>query len=71
MPIVANASEATVIFLQSHPAWIAAQQRDHQLEEEMRRHPAFLGRQRAAERSAEVAVSTRDLTVCPGADTPA
>lgn len=38
---MANASEATVIFLQSHPAWIAAQQRDHQLEEEMRRHPAF------------------------------
>lgn len=68
---MANASEATVIFLQSHPAWIAAQQRDNQLEEEMRRHPAFLGRQRAAERSAEVAVSTRDLTVCPGADTPA
>lgn len=68
---MANASEATVIFLQSHPAWITAQQRDHQLEEEMRRHPAFLGRQRAAERSAEVAVSTRDLTVCPGADTPA
>lgn len=43
---MANASEATVIFLQSHPAWIAAQQRDHQLEEEMRRHPAFLGRTR-------------------------
>lgn len=67
---MANASEATVIFLQSHPAWIAAQQRDHQLEEEMRLHPAFwVGN--AAERSAEVAVSTRDLTVCPGADTPA
>lgn len=63
---------ATAAVLITAPAvHSAAQQRDHQLEEEMRRHPAFLGRQRAAERSAEVAVSTRDLTVCPGADTPA
>lgn len=57
---MANASEANVIFLQSHPVWTAARQRECQRQEEMRRHPAFLARQRAA-----------DFRACPGADAPA
>jgi hypothetical protein len=66
--IVANASEATVIFLQSHPVWTAARQRECQRREEMRRHPAFLARQRAAALGRDVAA---DFRACPGADAPA
>ncbi|KAA1249970.1 hypothetical protein F0Q45_12240 [Mycobacterium simiae] len=67
---MANASEATVIYLHSHPAWIAAQRRDSQLLAEMRRHPAYLGRQRAAAMAGDAgtAVPTRAWT---SADAPA
>lgn len=44
---MANASGATVIDLQSHPLWTAAQRRERQLQDAMRRHPAYIGRQRA------------------------
>lgn len=44
---MANASEAKVIDLLSHPLWTAAQRRERQLEAAMRRHPAYIGRQRA------------------------
>ncbi|OSC37218.1 hypothetical protein [Mycobacterium decipiens] len=71
MTIVAKAAEATVIFLESHPVWVAAQQREKRVQEEMRRHPAFLGRQRAAERGGDVAVGGRDFRACHGSDTPA
>ena len=38
---MAKAREATVIFLQSHPAWIAAQREEQARAEAMRRHPSF------------------------------
>ncbi|WP_081290512.1 hypothetical protein [Mycobacterium asiaticum] len=44
---MANASGAKVIYLQSHPLWTAAQRRERELHEAMRRHPAFIGKQRA------------------------
>jgi hypothetical protein len=46
--IVANTPEGTVIFLQSHPAWAAAQRRQRERNDAMRRHPSFRARQRAA-----------------------
>ncbi|SON63686.1 hypothetical protein MSIMFI_05217 [Mycobacterium simulans] len=71
LTIVASASGAKVICLQSHPAWAAAQRRERQLQEEMRRHPAYLGRQRAAAMGGDVAIGVRNFAVCPGTDTPA
>jgi hypothetical protein len=35
---------ATVIHLESHPAWQAAQRRAHDRAEAMRRHPAYQSR---------------------------
>jgi hypothetical protein len=67
---VANTSGATVISLQSHPAWIAAQEHARQRSEAMRRHPAFLARKLAAQ-GADRAVGVRNFTVYSGADTPA
>ncbi|WP_366521398.1 hypothetical protein [Mycobacterium sp.] len=46
--IVANTPEGTVIFLQSHPVWAAAQRRDRERSAAMRRHPSYRARQRAA-----------------------
>ncbi|MCV7145545.1 hypothetical protein [Mycobacterium riyadhense] len=68
---MASASGAKVIHLQSHPAWAAAQQRERQLQEEMRRHPAYLGRQRAAALGGDLAIGARNFAVCPSTDTPA
>lgn len=39
-----NASNATVVSLQSHPVWTAAQRRAQQRKDAMRRHPAFQSR---------------------------
>ena len=50
---MANASGATVVFLQSHPAWAAAQRRERARIEAMRRHPSFLAKQRAAARAGD------------------
>jgi hypothetical protein len=69
--IVANASEATVIFLHSHPAWVAAQRHADERREAMRRHPSFLARQRAAASGGEVAPVIRDFKVYSGTDTSA
>jgi hypothetical protein len=55
-----------VIFLHSHPTWVAAQQRARQRNESMRRHPS--SRQRAA---GDVAVIFPSLRLHPSADTPA
>jgi len=63
---VANATGATVIFLHSHPTWVAAQQRARLRNESMRRHPS--SRQRAA---GDVAVIFPSLRLHPSADTPA
>ena len=37
---MANSSGATVIFLQTHPRWIAAQRQARELSEAMGRHPS-------------------------------
>ncbi|ORA80918.1 hypothetical protein BST29_15615 [Mycobacterium malmoense] len=66
---MASASVATVIFLQSHPTWIAAQRRAQERSETMRRHPSFPARRRAAA-SGDDAV-TRDFKVYFSTDTPA
>jgi len=68
---VANGSGATVIFLHSHPAWIAAQQRARQRSDAMRRHPSSRFRQHAAASGGDVPSLARDLRLRPGADTPA
>jgi len=39
-----NTGGATVVNLKSHPAWLAAQRRDRDLAEAMRRHPASQSR---------------------------
>jgi hypothetical protein len=52
---VANAAGEKVIFLHSHPAWLAAQRRARERSEAMRRHPSFLARQRAAASGDDVA----------------
>lgn len=66
---MANASGATVIFLQSHPAWAAAQQHARQRSEAMHRHPSFLARQRAAARGVDAGPVVRNLRVCAGPKT--
>ncbi len=43
-----NASGANVIFLHSHPTWVAAQGRERERREAMRRHPSFVARRAAA-----------------------
>jgi hypothetical protein len=43
-----SASEARVIFLHSHPTWIAAQRRERERREAMRRHPSFIARRAAS-----------------------
>jgi hypothetical protein len=41
---MASAPNATVISLQSHPAWAAAERRAQERMEAMRRHPSFQSR---------------------------
>jgi Ni/Fe-hydrogenase subunit HybB-like protein len=71
LTIVADAAGATVIFLHSHPAWVAAQRRAHERSESMRRHPSFLARRRAAASGAGVVPVTRNFKVYSGTDTSA
>nr|WP_082129486.1 hypothetical protein [Mycobacterium haemophilum] len=66
---MANASGATVVFLQSHPAWAAAQRHARQRSEAMRRHPSFLARQRAAARGVDTGPVIRNFRVCTGSKT--
>ncbi|RFZ57311.1 hypothetical protein MSS2_01443 [Mycobacterium marinum] len=68
---VTNAPEAEVIYLQSHPMWLAARQRENQRLEEMRRHPAYLGRQRAAAMGVDVSSMGSAARAWPSADSPA
>lgn len=39
-----NTAGSTVVYLESHPAWRAAQRRERDLADAMRRHPAFQSR---------------------------
>jgi hypothetical protein len=66
--IVADAPGATVIFLQSHPAWIAARRLERERRAAMRRHPSYLARRQAAASGGRV---TRDFKLYSGTDTPA
>jgi len=71
LTIVADASGATVIFLHSHPAWIAAQRRARERGEAMGRHPSFLARRRAAASGADVVPVIRNFKVYSSTDTSA
>ncbi|WP_081288536.1 hypothetical protein [Mycobacterium asiaticum] len=68
---MANSSEANVIYLQSHPRWAAAQRRERQLQEAMRRHPAHIGRQRAAAAGGAVHARDRAFGLYSTGDAPA
>jgi hypothetical protein len=57
LTIVANASGATVVFLQSHPVWAAAQRRERERREAMRRNPSFLAKRAAAQSGDSQALS--------------
>jgi len=68
---VASESEANVIYLQSHPIWTAAHRRERQLQEAMRRHPAYIARQRAAAMGGAVSAEHSDFGRYSTADAPA
>lgn len=68
---MANTQEGTVVFLQSHPVWAAAQRRERERSEAMRRHPSFRARQRAAASGSAVIPLIRNLKVCSSGNTPA
>lgn len=68
---MANTTEGTVIFLQSHPAWAAAQRRERERNEAMRRHPSFRARQRAAVGGSAVIPLVRDFKVYSSTNTSA
>lgn len=61
LAVMALASGATVIVLQSHPVWVAAQQRGRERSEAMRRHPSFFARKLSAARG-DNDISTREPT---------
>nr|WP_232002214.1 hypothetical protein [Mycobacterium sp. 1482292.6] len=67
---MANTPEGTVIFLQSHPAWAAAQRRERERNAAMRRHPSFRARQRAAAGNPVVPL-VRDFKLYSSGNTPA
>lgn len=68
---MANKSEGTVIFLQSHPLWAAARRRERERNEAIRRHPSFRARQRAAASGSPVSPMIRDFKLFSGTNTPA
>nr|WP_084298756.1 hypothetical protein [Mycobacterium genavense] len=68
---MANAPESTVIFLQSHPAWIAAQRRERERAESIRRHPSFRARRGDARVGQAVAAGSRRFKLFSTGDTPA
>ncbi|WP_139272971.1 hypothetical protein [Mycobacterium paraffinicum] len=68
---MANTPGATVIFLQSHPLWTAAQRQERERNEAMRRHPAFRARQRAAASGGDVVPLVRDFKLYSSTNTPA
>lgn len=68
---MANTTGATVIFLQSHPIWTAAQRHERERSEAMRRHPAFRARHRAAVAGGEVVPLVRDFKLYSSTNTPA
>ncbi len=65
---MADAPGATVIFLQSHPAWVAARRLERERRAAMRRHPSYLARRHAAASGDQV---TRNFKLYSSTDTPA
>jgi len=68
---VADTSEATVIVLDSHPAWIAAQRRARERAEAMLRHPSCQARRRAAAGGNTAVADIRRFAGYSSSDTPA
>lgn len=68
---MADAQGATVVFLQSHPAWIAARRQERERRAAMRRHPSFLARRQAAASGGKAASGVRDFKLYSSTDTPA
>jgi hypothetical protein len=63
---MASASNATVIPLQSHPAWAAAERRAQERMDAMRRHPSFQSRLHRAVLGEASGAVVRELRVCRG-----
>ncbi len=68
---MANTSEGTVIFLQNHPAWVAARRRERERNEAMRRHPSCRLRQRAGAAGNAVVPLVRNFKLYSSGNTPA
>jgi hypothetical protein len=68
---VANQSGATVIFLESHPLWAAAQRRQRERADAIRRHPSYLARQRGHRAARDNAAVIRSFKTYSSSDTPA
>lgn len=68
---MANTHEGTVIFLQSHPLWTAAQRRERERDEAMRRHPSYRARQRVASSDNPVVPLVRNFKLYSSGNTPA
>jgi hypothetical protein len=60
---MASAPDATVIPIQSHPAWAAAERRVRERMEAMRRHPSFQSRLRGAVLGEGIGAVVRELHV--------
>lgn len=58
---MAGESNATVVSLQAHPAWAAAQRREALVAEAMRRHPAFILREGLATGSEDALAVVRHI----------
>lgn len=68
---MANTQDGTVIFLHSHPVWAAAQRRERERREAMRRHPSYRARQAAAATGSAVIPLVRTFKAYPSSNTPA
>jgi hypothetical protein len=75
LTVVANSPGATVIFLRTHPRWIAAQRRERERSDAMSRHPSarLFERSRASGGggSPHASPHARGFTVFTSNDTPA
>lgn len=63
---MASARNATVISLQSHPAWAVAERRVRERMEAMRRHPSFQSRLPSAVLGDGIGAVVRELHVLRG-----
>ncbi|TAM67152.1 hypothetical protein [Mycobacterium sp.] len=68
---MANTQEGTVVVLRSHPVWAAAQRRERERSEAMRRHPSYRARQRAAASGSAVIPLIRNFKAYSSGNTPA